>query len=320
MTRPCPLAAAPATLAFALVAGVALLAAGCGTGDEVAAEVGGSRYTVEEFHDHLAAPEDRASAARSDAAEWLSRWVFFTAVEMELADRGVVATPEHAARSVGELTEADPAFVPGSAGGALRIHQHAVALAAVEWSEAEASELTGQGGPGPLRHLCSTHILVASQAEAERVVQRLDAGEPFGLLAIELSLDPGSGSLGGELGCVVEGSFVAPFEDAAYDAGPGDVVVAESQFGFHVIQVISSGPATAADHPQIDAGTLAQMSAEAEQAALIRDESEHEQHQQRLISDLQIATVERFADQVSINDRYGYWDPAAFQVVLEPPV
>lgn len=319
MTRLRPLAAAPATLAFALVAGVALLAAGCGTGDEVAAEVGESRYTVAEFHDHLAAPDDRATAARIDAAGALSRWVFFAAVEMELADRGVVATPEHEARAVTDLTEADPAFVPGSAGGSLRIHQHAVALAAVDWSEAAASELTDPGGAGPLRHLCSSHILVASEAGAEQVVERLDAGEPFGLLAIELSQDPGSGSLGGELGCVVEGSFVAPFEDAAYGARPGDVVVAESQFGFHVIQVTSSGPATAADHPQIDAATLAQMASEAEQAALIRAGTEQQQHQQSLITELQSATAERFADQVSINDRYGYWDPVAFQVVLDPP-
>ena len=303
--------AARAAVACAVLGALALLTAGCGRGDETAAEVAGARYTVAELHDYLATSDDDPAAERSEAAEWITRWVFFTAVEMEMADRGVAVTDDHQADAVADLTGGDSSFVPGSPGGGLRVHQQAVVLAALEWSEAEVS----QEAPGVLRHLCSRHILVATQAEAGRVLERLDAGEPFDQLAVELSLDPGSGSAGGELGCVLEGSFVAPFEDAAYAAEPGDVVVAESQFGFHVIEVISRGPATAVSHPQLDAARVAQMSAEAAEVV----ESRREQRQQELINDLQVATVERYADRVTVNERYGHWDPVGFRVVLELP-
>ncbi len=315
-------AAAPAAAVLAVLGAALLLTAGCGRGDETAATVAGERYTVDDLHAYLATSDDDPVAERSAAAEWISRWVFFTAIEMEMAERGVVVTAEHEAQAVAELSGGDPEFVPGAPGGTLRVHQQAVVRAALEWSEAEAAEqfeLSGRSGDDELRHLCSSHILVATQAEADSVLERLDAGEPFGLLALELSLDPGSGSVGGELGCVVEGSFVAPFEDAAYAAQPGQVAVAESQFGFHVIEVASSGPATAESHPQLDAATLARMAADAEQAASVRSESERQQRQQEAITELQTAAVERYGDQVRVHERYGHWDPAGFRVVIEPP-
>ena len=175
----------------------------------------------------------------------------------------------------------------------------------------------GTPAVGPLRHLCSRHILVESQAEADAVVAGLNAGEEFGLLAIELSLDTGSGSLGGDLGCVVEGSFVAPFEAAAYAAEPGEIVVAESQFGFHVIEVISSGPPTSQNHPQIAAERLALMAADAESAAAERAEIAAQDERQQLLLELQGTVMESYASQVRIDERYGHWDPEQFRVVLE---
>ena len=149
-------------------------------------------------------PDNEARASRDQAATWLTNWVFFTALEQELAQRGMVVSDEHEAQAVAEVTRADPSFVPGAAGGDIAIHQRAVVLAAFEWTEREAADAVGGE---PLRHLCSRHILVGSQAEADEVLALLGAGEEFRLLAFDLSLDPGSGSLGGELGCYLEGSL-----------------------------------------------------------------------------------------------------------------
>lgn len=274
-------------------------------------------YAVDDFNDYLATtdPDNEARASRDAAAVWLSDWVFFSAIELELAERGMTVSNAHEAQAVADLTQADPAFVPGAGGGDVAIHQRAVVLAALEWAEAEvpAAPVTG-----PPRHLCSRHILVASQPEADSVLARLDGGEDFGFLAVELSQDPGSGSLGGDLGCVVEGSFVAPFEAAAYAAEPGQVVVAESQFGFHVIEVLSSGPATAENHPQIDAERLASMAEDAELAAAERAQLAVQDQRQQLLFDLQDIVLESYSSQVRINDRYGHWDPEQFRVVLEP--
>ena len=300
----------------ALVATVAVLGAGCGASAEVAADVGGIEYAADDLDAYLATtdPANDARARRADAAAWLTDWVFFTAAELELADRGVAVTNAHEAQAVADITQADPSFVPGAPGGDVAVRQRAVRLAALEWVEREVP-VTVSGEV--LRHLCSRHILVASQTEANEVLSRLDAGEDFRFLAVELSLDPGSGSLGGDLGCVLEGTFVAPFEDAAYPADPGDVVVAESQFGFHVIEVLSSGPATAENHPQLDAEILARMVEDADQEALVGAQGEVQAQRNQLLVGLQEAVVEDYAPRVHVNDLYGRWDPDGFRVVSE---
>ena len=299
------------------MATVLILGTGCGASVDVAAEVARAEYTVDDLNDYLATtdPDSTARAPREAAAAWLSDWVFFAAVELELAERGVAVSNAHEAQAVTDLTQADPSFVPGADGGDVAVHQRAVVLAALEWVE---DQVPAPAVAEPLRHLCSRHILVASQAEADGVLALLDAGEDFGFLAVDLSQDPGSGSLGGDLGCVVEGSFVAPFEVAAYAAEPGEVVVAESQFGFHVIEVISSGPATAENHPQIDAEQLAFMAEDAELAASERAQTAVQDKRQQALFELQETVVEVYASQVRIDDRYGHWDPEQFRVVLEP--
>ena len=307
-----PIAAAGAGVATALI-----LATGCGASGDVAAEVAGVEYSVEDLNDFLATtdPDNEARAARADAASWLSDWVFFTAVGLELAERGVPVTVEHERQAVAEITEADTSFVPGDGGGDIMIRQRAVFLAALEWVQREAPDAAVAES---LRHLCSRHILVSSEVEVAVVLARLDEGEGFDQLAFELSLDPGSGSVGGDLGCVVEGSFVEPFEAAAYAADPGDVVVAQSQFGFHVIEVISSGPATAGNHPQLDAASLEDMAADAELASLERAQAAVQAERNELLVELQETVFDRYAPLVSIDDRYGHWDPEQFRVVLEP--
>jgi len=79
----------------------------------------------------------------------------------------------------------------------------------------------------------------AKRAEAEALLARAQAGEDFAALAREHS-DDGSAQNGGDLGWFQRGRMVAPFEQAAFSheepAIHGSVV--ESQFGFHVIEVL----------------------------------------------------------------------------------
>lgn len=82
----------------------------------------------------------------------------------------------------------------------------------------------------------AAHILVATEDEAKAIIERIDAGEAFADLAIELSQDPGSGANGGDLGWFVPEMMVAPFGDTV--AGMEDGAVSEpiqTQFGWHVI-------------------------------------------------------------------------------------
>jgi parvulin-like peptidyl-prolyl isomerase len=86
------------------------------------------------------------------------------------------------------------------------------------------------------------HILVADAATAEDVLNRLADGGDFGELAKEFSSDTGSAVNGGDLGWFGPNMMVPEFEAAAFALEkPGDYTLepVESQFGFHIIQLIA---------------------------------------------------------------------------------
>lgn len=99
--------------------------------------------------------------------------------------------------------------------------------------------------PAAWTEVCSAHILVATEDEAAAVLERLDSGEDFAALAIELSLDTGSGAAGGDLGCTSPSGYVEEFAAATLSADIGEVDgPVETQFGFHLIRVDSRSKAT----------------------------------------------------------------------------
>jgi len=88
------------------------------------------------------------------------------------------------------------------------------------------------------------HILVDMEDEAKQVLQRLEQGEDFAALAAELSIDPGSKEKGGDLGWFPRGVMDPNFEKAAFELAPGELSApVQSQFGWHVIQVLERDPA-----------------------------------------------------------------------------
>jgi foldase protein PrsA len=82
------------------------------------------------------------------------------------------------------------------------------------------------------------HILVETEQEATEAYDRLVAGENFSDLAMELSVDPGSKSNGGDLGYFPRGMMVPEFEEAAFSMEVGEMSKPiESKFGYHIILV-----------------------------------------------------------------------------------
>jgi peptidyl-prolyl cis-trans isomerase SurA len=69
--------------------------------------------------------------------------------------------------------------------------------------------------------------------------ERILKGEKFSALAVLYSEDPGSAKRGGELGMRSREEYVKPFAEAAWNLKPNQVSqIVETEFGFHIIQLI----------------------------------------------------------------------------------
>ena len=83
---------------------------------------------------------------------------------------------------------------------------------------------------------CS-HILVEKQSEALAILARIKAGEKFGKLAKDFSIDSGSAKRDGNLGYFTKGKMVKPFEDTAFKLQVGQISEpVKSEFGYHIIK------------------------------------------------------------------------------------
>jgi foldase protein PrsA len=76
-----------------------------------------------------------------------------------------------------------------------------------------------------------------AKSKAEDVLKQINAGGDFAELAKKYSQDT-SAANGGDLGFFGKGQMVKEFEDAAFNAQPGQVVgPIKTQYGYHIIKV-----------------------------------------------------------------------------------
>ena len=107
----------------------------------------------------------------------------------------------------------------------------------------------------------------AARARAEAIRSEAQAGVDFGALAREHSDDRATAATGGELGFVVRGQTVPPFEEALFALQPGEVgPVTESQFGFHVIRADGRRDARVVPFEEAGDGIRSMLVAQARQA------------------------------------------------------
>ena len=86
------------------------------------------------------------------------------------------------------------------------------------------------------------HILVDDEATALSVIEKIKNGSEFAAMAQEYSKDTGSAVVGGDLGWFGTGKMVPEFETAAFaleKTGDYTTTPVQSQFGFHIIQLIA---------------------------------------------------------------------------------
>ncbi len=312
----------PRLLAVAALAGTALMLTSCGSGPSqtgAAATVGDQRVTTSEL-DALVVRSlkdpgaqqtvgaDKPAFQRAALRRLISHLIVVKAAEREgvtIDGADIDATFDRfAAQAGGPDGLTAEAQKQGIAEADLR-----EALADVALRDALADKLTEslavpdatlrqayKENIGQYDQVRSSHILVASQKQAKQVLAAVKADPTrFAALAKRLSTDMASKDLGGDLGLQGRGALEKPFEKAIFDNKPGSLVIAKTQFGFHVIKVVERKTTSFGEaRPELRRTLLAQQRQTAVEAALAR-------------------TAKDLG--VEVNPRFGTWDETQQQVV-----
>jgi len=239
-----------------------LVLAACGGSDEVAATVGTTDILasdVEQLAGQSGEDADPSAQAFSQSLTTLITWSIaeqaaaeqfgYTPTDEEIQDQidTVLLTAEY--DSLGDMAEAE-----GVAEVTLRryIRQlmtqdeiYAELEATVEAPTAEA--VSNELADAPLNWItvCASHILVATEEEAQNALARISDAEDFAAVATEISVDTQSALNGGSLGCAAAGIYAEPFAVASAEAPIGEVIgPVETQFGYHLILVTERANAT----------------------------------------------------------------------------
>ncbi len=82
----------------------------------------------------------------------------------------------------------------------------------------------------------SEKTLDSLENKAERVLNRAKKGEDFASLALTYSDDP-TKERGGDLGFFKKGELLSEFEKVAFSLDPGEIGIAKTELGYHIIKV-----------------------------------------------------------------------------------
>jgi parvulin-like peptidyl-prolyl isomerase len=115
-----------------------------------------------------------------------------------------------------------------------------------------------------------SHILVASEEEANAVIAEINGGKDFAAAASEKSTDPASKTNGGDLGYVQKGVMAAEFETAAFALEPGTMTETpvKTSFGWHVIKVFEKTPAAQRTYEESKASIEQMLQSQQESAKI----------------------------------------------------
>ena len=220
------LALAPAVLACTVLAGLACAQT---TADPVIAKVNGAEIRV----------SDVTEAAQGLPAEYrgMPQNVLIPMLTDQLIDRAAIVVM---ARKAG--LDKDPATARAIARAVDETLENAQMRKEIEPTLTDAAvlgrynkDVAGKEGE-PEVH--ARHILLASEADAVKVIADLKKGGDFAAIAKERSSDPGAGQ-GGDLGFFKKGDMVPEFSAVAFTLKAGEISEkpVKSQFGWHVIKV-----------------------------------------------------------------------------------
>lgn len=221
---------------------------------ELAALVNGQPITMDEFEKQVAQVEaffiqeglDLESAEGSERLAQARLQVLEQMIDQELIRQAALGMGVSISESQLESSLQD---IIGQSGGREAFDQSLQAMSATyeDFRQMLLDQLLSEAVYGEITASISStaeqaharHILVTSREQAEDAWARLQAGEDFAYLAREYSEDISSRETGGDMGFFPRGVMPPEVEEVAFGMEVGAVSgMVESQFGFHIIQVL----------------------------------------------------------------------------------
>lgn len=91
------------------------------------------------------------------------------------------------------------------------------------------------------RHILLGYSIIGDMQRAEDMADSLktviEGGGDFNLIAMQYSADESNRNIGGDLGWFREGMMETPFNDACFENRTGDLVLATTRYGVHIVKI-----------------------------------------------------------------------------------
>lgn len=233
------------------------------TSEPMAAMVNGESVPLEDYERQVARYEASMVAAGQDpqtpegqnALAQGRQWVLDLMVEQKLISQaaqreGVTVTEEQIDETIASLRAeiGDEAFDNWLVQESMSLDEMREQLQQDMLATQMANRIA-ETVPAQAEHVHARHIVVATQEEAQMVLNQLQAGGDFATLARTYSQDISTRDLGGDLGFFPKGVLTSrEVEAAAFALQPGQVSdVVQSELGYHIVQVVERAPDRAVD-------------------------------------------------------------------------
>ena len=159
-----------------------------------------------------------------------------------------------------------------------------------------------------LTQLCLDVILAKDEAAGKEARARVEAGEPFATVAADLSQQPVEAATDGGGGCVASSAVAGVLGDAANGAKAGDLIgPGQAQDGSILLVQVDrvQVPTFEEARPQLEQANPNTSAQEATDAGL-----------QKYVNEIFTKATRR--SDVTIDPRYGSWDPTSATVIPPP--
>ncbi len=297
-----------------LLAAAALVLAACGGGNQVVATVADGDLYSFEIDEQLVEELSASSGAvdRTQFAQDLTNTIVeLIVIARAESDFDVTFTDEAIDARTDELSTQFAAEIEANGFTDERVrrvaHQQLVADAVQELLIEQEGPVTDEAIEAFVNETvrgqteaCASHILLETEEDAQAALERVQGGEDFADVAMDVSTGP-SGPDGGDLGCALLGNYVAEFAQGAFEAEIGVATEpVQSSFGWHVILV------TERTEPDVDIEVVRENAATVLSA----------QDGQNLVQEWLLGVVAE-AD-VTVEPEYGEWVSSPVPQVTPP--